>query len=935
MALSNKSLTKTFYISNLLGIALSILCVGTFWLYSGYQQLSSETEILKTQAVQKQMEKQMERVHFASSMIKNKQQTLHETMEAEIRQRTLEAHAIMESIYERTQSDHTTEQIAELIKAALRDVRFNKGRGYYFINRPDGIVELYPPDPPLEGTSFYDIHDQDGRPVVQEMIRLIQEQGEGALRYTWSKPGDPAGQHEKIAYIKHFEPLNWIVSTGEYVADIEADLQNHIVDHIEKIRFDDNGYIFIGNFSGTSLTYPAKGRNMYDVQDANGLKIVQEMIQLAKNGEGYLRYVMPPLKGERTEPKISYVVGVPEWNWYIGTGDFEADLDYEMATMLAERKSAINHKIAVIITILAVFILVGWYFSHFLGKQVSISFEGFQNFFDRAAQNAIPMDLEKQKFSEFKTLALSANHMIDARQKAETIIKSEEKKFRTLFEHVSDYAIILQNRNNQMTIVDLSASACESHGYLRDELIGQPITILDPEETEVTQNDPRMKKLLNGETIHLESVHRRKGGSTFPVEALIRMIEVEGQQYLFSIESDLTEKKKTEKLQIELEEQLRQKYKMEAVGLMAGGVAHNFNNALAIVLGNLEMAQRKISETGKVKKYIETAQTAVLRSRDLISQILIYSRKGSLNKMPIQLSSVYNETLKLINSTNPATIKLTDTISPKGESVSIYADSGQIQEALINLYTNATHALDEKGEITFSLVTVELTQGDMPAQYDRSPGVYARVRVQDNGCGIPPDTLTRIFDPFFTTKEINVGTGMGLSTVQGIVDQHEGFIKVRSDLGKWTIFDLYFPATEPQQLAEQVKSLELSHGSEKILLVDDDEMLIDINEQMLAELGYSVTSALSGKQALGLIKKNPQLFDLVITDQTMPEMTGKELSVEIMKINAQLPIILCSGYSSKISATNIDQYGIKAYCAKPVRLAALAQVVRKVLDQKV
>ncbi|MCW8860723.1 MAG: cache domain-containing protein, partial [Deltaproteobacteria bacterium] len=677
---NNKSLTKIFYIRNLLGIVLSILCIGTLWLYSGYQQLLSETEILKKQAVQNQMDQQKERVHFVSSMIKNEQQTLQETMDAAIRQRTLEAHVVMESIYERTKSDHTTEQIAELIKAALRDIRFNKGRGYYFITGLDGVEVLYPPNPQLEGTSFLDIHDQDGRPVVQDMIRLVQEQGEGAYRYTWSKPGDPTGHHEKRAYIKYFEPLNWFVGTGEYVANIEADLQNRIVEHIEKIRFDNNGYIFIGNFAGTSLTYPAKGRNMYDVQDANGLKIVQGMIQLAKNGAGYLRYVMPPLKGERPEPKISYVVGVPEWSWYVGTGDFEADLDHEIASMLAERKAAINLKIAAIIAILTVFILVGWYFSHLLGKEVSISFEGFQDFFDRAAQNAIPMDLEKQKFSEFKTLALSANQMIDARQKAETIIKSEEKKFRTLFEHVSDYAIILQNKNNQMIIVDLSASACEFHGYLRDELIGQPITIIDLEETEVTQDDPRMKNLEKGETIHFERVHRRKDGSTFPVEVLVRMIEIERQQYFFSIERDLTEIKKIENQQIELEKQLRQKYKMEAVGLMAGGAAHNFNNLLAIVLGNLEMGQRKISETEKVKKYIKNAQTAVLRSRDLINQILIYSRKGSHNKVPIQLSSVYNETLKLISSTNPATIKLNSNISPEGESVTIYADSGQIQE---------------------------------------------------------------------------------------------------------------------------------------------------------------------------------------------------------------------------------------------------------------
>lgn len=934
MAPENKSLTKIFYFRNVIGIVLSILCIGTLWLYSGYQQLLSETEILKKQAIQKQMDQLKERVHFVSSMIKNEQQTLHETMDTQIRQRTHEAYAVMESIYERTKSDHTSRQIAELIKAALRDIRFNKGRGYYFINRSDGIVELYPPDPQLEGTSFYDVRDQDGRPVVQDMIKIIQEQDEGAYRYSWTKPGDPTGKHEKIAYIKYFEPLNWFVGTGEYVADIEADLQSRIVSHVENIKFDDNGYIFIGNFAGTSLTYPAKGRNMYDVQDANGLKIVQELIQLAKNGDGYLRYVMPPLKGERPEPKISYVIGIPGWDWYAGTGDFEADLDQELATMLAERRSAISLKMATTIAILTLFILLGWYFSHLLEKQVSTSFKGFQDFFDRAALKATPMDPEKQKFSEFKTLALSANQMIDARQKAEKILKSEEKKFRTLFEHVSDYAIILQNRNNQMIIADLSASACESHGYQRDELIGQPITILDPDETEVTQNDPRMKNLLIGGTINFERVHRRKDGSTFPIDALIRMIEIEGQQYLFSIERDLTEKKQTERLQIGLEEQLRQKYKMEAVGLMAGGMAHNFNNALAIVVGNLEMAQRKISETEKVKKYIENAQTAVLRSRDLVNQILIYSRKGNNNKATIQLLDVFNETLKLIRSMNPATIRVSDNISPAGESVTIYADSGQIQEALLNLYTNAKHALDEEGEIVFSLGSVDLTPSDIPAQYDRSPGPYARISVQDNGCGIPPEALASIFDPFFTTKEVNLGTGMGLATVQGTVNQHEGLIKVRSGIGEGTTFDLYFPVTEPQQQAEQVIAIEPPRGSEKILLVDDDKMLIDISEQMLSELGYSVTSVVSGNQALDLIRNNPQLFELVITDQTMPGMTGKELSLEIMKINASLPIILFTGYSSKISEDDIDQYGITAFCSKPLKFTELAQVIRKVLDQE-
>lgn len=929
----NKSLTKIFYIRNLLGIVLSILCIGLLWLYSGYQQLLSETELLKNQAIQKQMDQQKERVHFVSSMIKNEQQTLHDTLDASIRQRTHEAYAILESIYEKSKLDYTSEQIAELMKAALRDIRFNEGRGYYFINNPDGIVELYPPDPQLEGTSFYDVHDQSGRPVVKDMIKIIREQGEGAYRYTWPKLGDPTGQYEKIAYIKYFEPLNWFIGTGEYVADIEAEVQNRIVEHIEKIRFDDGGYIFIGNYSGISLTYPAKGRNMYDVQDANGFKIVQGMIKLAKSGDGYLKYVMPPLKGERPETKISYVVGVPDWDWYVGTGDFEADLDHETATMLAERRSAINLKMATIIAILMVFMLVGWYFSRLLGKQIAISFRGFQDFFDRAAQKNTLIEPEKQKFSEFKTLALAANQMIEARQKAEAILKSEEKKFRTLFEHVSDYAIILQNRNNQMTIVDLSVSACESHGYLRDELIGQPISLLDPDEAEVTQNDPRMKKLLTGETIRFKRVHRRKDGSTFPIAALIRMIEIEGQEYFFSIEHDLTEEKKKEELQRELEEQLRQKYKMEAVGLMAGGMAHNFNNALAIVLGNLEMAQRKISERGKVKKYIENAQTAVLRSRDLVNHILIYSRKGSHNKASIQLSDVFNETLELIRSMNPATILVSDDISPEGELVTIYADSGQIQEALINLYANAKHALDDAGEILFSLGRVDLVPEDMTAQYDRPAGPYARISVQDNGCGIPPETLVNIFDPFFTTKEVNVGTGMGLATVQGVVNRHEGLIKVRSVLGEGTTFDLYFPvADQNQTIGIRPEDTAEPGGTEHILLVDDNDMLASIGEEILTDSGYRVTTKTDSTEALKLFTATAEQFDLVITDQTMPKISGKDLIQDIKKIRPGIPTILCTGFNSKVDEDSAEEIGANAFLMKPLRIPKLLQTVKLVLD---
>ncbi len=242
---------------------------------------------------------------------------------------------------------------------------------------------------------------------------------------------------------------------------------------------------------------------------------------------------------------------------------------------------------------------------------------------------------------------------------------------------------------------------------------------------------------------------------------------------------------------------------MEAVGLMAGGIAHNFNNSLAIVLGNLELVQRKADQPDTVRRYARNAQTAVLRARDLVNQILTYSRKGEQAQKPIKFSAVMNETLQLLHSTAPTTIELNSRIDPACADAIVRADPSRIQEVLLNLYTNALHALNEEGEIVFSLAAVTLAQEDIPVSCNCLPGRYARLGVQDNGCGMNPEILNRIFDPFFSTKEEHQGTGMGLATVQGIVNQHNGFIQVASVPDRGTLFSLFFPVIldEPESTA--------------------------------------------------------------------------------------------------------------------------------------
>ena len=405
------------------------------------------------------------------------------------------------------------------------------------------------------------------------------------------------------------------------------------------------------------------------------------------------------------------------------------------------------------------------------------------------------------------------------------------------------------------------------------------------------------------------------------------------QDCLLVFFSDITERKQAEELRKQMEEQLRQAYKMEAVGILAGGVAHNFNNNLAIILGNMELAQLNVRNEQKVHELLGNAKTAILRSRDLVQQILTYSRKGLNEKVLISPAVVVEETLKLLRATIPTSVTLSHDFSHEVQSVMIDADVGQVQEVLINLCTNAVQATNEAGEIRIFLDRVTLGPGDIPAQYQRTAGDYVRIAVQDNGCGIAEEDLDRIFDPFFTTREVNKGTGMGLATVHGIVEQHEGLIKVSSRPQAGSLFEVFFSVINRSAEARPVGRMsELSCGPERILFVDDDEMLTELGGMMLTEMGFDVTMETSSIGALAKIQADPDYFDLLITDQTMPGLSGVELILKAHEIRPELPTILCTGYSSKISEEDAARYGIQAFCMKPLEMQALQQVVRKTLD---
>jgi CheY-like chemotaxis protein/two-component sensor histidine kinase len=376
---------------------------------------------------------------------------------------------------------------------------------------------------------------------------------------------------------------------------------------------------------------------------------------------------------------------------------------------------------------------------------------------------------------------------------------------------------------------------------------------------------------------------------------------------------------------------------MEAVGHMAGGMAHNFNNNLAIILGNLELARAQSADRAAVLSYLDNAMTSVLRSRDLIQQILSYSREGhkKKNESGVNISEVVRETIKLIESTLPATVQLIQHAAPDVDELVVLANFTDLQDALLNLCRNAVHAMNENGDLAISVSRSELKQEEIPVQYEAQPGPFACLCVEDTGCGIPSEIVGQIFDPFFSTKEVNEGTGMGLSTVQGMIKKCGGIARVDSELGKGTRIELLFPLTElslePDEMAVN-NSAPQGHG--RILLVDDDLPLATVLAEILDNFGYTVTVAPSGPQALDIFRSNPKNFDLVLTDQTMPAMTGEELLTQLKLEAPQLLTALYTGYSAKIDKQTATEKGIDLFMMKPLEMDSLAHRLRDLFISK-
>jgi PAS domain S-box-containing protein len=1053
-----KSLAGVFQFYLTLVSLISCTAIGTLWIVQEYLQFKEDVSAVQEaflqsqrQVVRADVEKVVEHLHYHA-------QDTYDAYKKEVRNVVTQAHKTATSIYQRYRDIEALATIQTRITDALAPVRFNGENGYLFIGRMDGYKILFPDLAYLDNPDLSGIQDIDGNFVIQDMINIAKQYGEGFYSHKWSKPGQIASSYNRLTFIKYFEPLDWFIGAGTYLEDIEAHIRSEMASAIDGYLSQEQGRVIallkrfhppVGDKLGVIQQFPGhpelNGKLISTGSDDGPFPWGALMEELGDKGESHL-IIQQEAQNRSGYRRIMLLAKlIPDSELVVGVGHFLGELDAQLAQRRQLMKERVGHTILIMLLVLlgviAFIALVGRY----LSRKTQDGFDAFASLYREAAQQSRKPFIDPTSYSEFHTLAMAAEQMINHRITAEKALRKSKAHYQSLIQSTAEGYWML---DTQFRIIDVNPALCNMLGYTTDEVFGKyPNDFVDKRNQQVFNH--QMARVPNTRHRRYEITLRHKNGSDVftIVNATTIFDESASFQYAFSLFTDITKRKRAEEdlerlataiyhaseciiitdkngiiqyvnpafekitgyskqdaigqsmrllksgkhddtfyqqlwrtitagevwsgrlvnrkkdgtlfqeegsispvldrngrvtnfvavkrdvtEETKLESQLRQAQKLEAIGTLAGGIAHDFNNILAAIIGYSELALADLGQEHPIRGNIQRILQAGRRAGELVGQILAFSRQSDTERKPVQVKLMAKEALKLIRATLPATIEIRQHL--QSDSL-VLADPTQIHQLIMNLCTNANHAMEAKGGILeLRLMDVDLDEIFTLKHPGMTPGRYLHLSVSDTGCGMSQTVLERIFDPFFTTKPKGKGTGMGLSVLHGIVKSSHGTVTVESEPGHGSTFHLYLPLIETKLQVKEPPPGPIPCGSEKVLFVDDEMAIVELSRCQLEKLGYQVTVRTSSIEALELFKSQPDRFDLVITDMTMPNLTGDKLATEIMAIRPAMPIILCTGFSSAIDEEKSRKIGIRAFIHKPILTRELALAIRRALAEE-
>ncbi len=622
-----KSVTAAMFFTSF----ISVFIVGSILISGEIRKFSSERKSLSANYITQQKEKARDEVSRAIEYIEFRKQHTRNELETSLKERVYEAYVVAEGIYNRFKGKRSRNEIINLIKEALRPVRFNNGRGYFYIYDMKGNNILLPTSPELEGTNLIDLQDSRGLYTIQRAIKLVSSSGEGFMEWHWFKPGDSGGMMKKIGFLKSFPPYNLFIGTGEYIEDFTEDIKNETLGWINKIRFNKDGYIFVIDYLGKVLAHRDRdiiNNNLLDYRDADRKFIFREMIRLSRKEQGdFLEYrLISYITNERPGNKIAFIKNVNDWQWTVGTGVYVDEIDKIINLKQKELIGNISRDIAIIIFVLIITLILIFRFSKFTAGSITMNINRFNEFFKQSAVKSVKIDTENIKFKEFRNLAESANMMTDERNRAEEALR-------------------------------------------------------------------------------------------------------------------------------QIQEQLLRSRKMEALGLLAGGVAHDLNNVLSAVIGYPELILETMAEDDPHRKYIQTILTSGNKAAAIVEDLLALARRGVQQSVLLDINRIISQYLISPEHVNTMSshpdVSIETFLEP--DLMKIRGSEIHIQKSVMNLVNNAAEALPDGGRI---ILKTENYYADKPitGYQQLDEGDYVLLSIKDNGQGISNDDLEHIFEPFFSKK---------------------------------------------------------------------------------------------------------------------------------------------------------------------------------------
>jgi signal transduction histidine kinase/nitrogen-specific signal transduction histidine kinase len=807
--MKRNSLHRTlFFAMGSLGI-LGILVPSFIWGYLQYYRFHEESQELRKKYLLEQKENVKKKTQSALKYILYKKELAENSLKAEIKERTYEAHKTATHIYNKYAGKKSKDEIAKLIHDSLYAASWNNGKGYYFAEDMEGNEIINRNNPELEGKNIWDLQDSNGVYIMRRIVETAKsEKGEGFCSYQWNRPGHPGVLMPKFSFVKYFQPLDWVIGNGKYLQDKEEEIKQEIIDYFEKTRTDEDGYIFIGNYEGVLLTYPAKNENLREITDVNGKKFIQEIIQTARQGSGFVSYVMPKLGEETPSPKTSYCMGIPDWEWFIGTGVYTDKIE----TIIQQKETLIQKKIIgqIIdsIILISILLLLSLFLARFIAKKISNDFQAFSSGFAKAADESKRIPEEKIHFKEFEQVAKSANHMIEERLKS---IKEKEN----------------------------------------------------------------------------------------------------------------------------LQKQLEIAHKMEAIGLMAGGVAHDLNNTLAAMINIPQFILSKMEKDDPNRELLLMILDGGQRSASVVQDLLTISQ-GIVRKTKIE--DLNELTRKAMDSMEFRDLRehfpdISIELDLCEKPLYIDCSAAHINKLIYNLVSNSVEAVIKKGSVEVK-TTFCKSKGESTDLIEIPPGKYALLEVADNGQGIAAEDLERIFEPFFTKKNLGrSGTGLGLTVVWNTVKDHHGYIKATSDTSGTKIY-IYFPIREKPEEDDHLKktdNIELtSLKKQKIMIVDDEKLQHIVASKILEKKDYSCVSFFSGEEAVEYLKQNDA--DLILLDMLLGNgINGKQTYQEILKFKPEQKAVIVTGFAKNEDVKATLAMGAFGCLHKPYSKAELEDIVYRSL----